>query len=223
MGNYHDTLLECKSNPQLLTKIDPRDIIKKTDSEFITCKDCVYYFQTHRSALFYDIVELSKKYPNEIFETRIWNVDADASVIRTIRYENGEVELLKTEPNYSYFASHIIKTMGKETFEKLINVAMIYIRKIDELYSIQDFDNELEQEAKDHISSFVTVRVENEEFRIDVTKRTYSSLEVVGYIKHASPAWELIEHEKIQKIRNKHPDEHIDHDSNSEEYEDLPF
>ena len=85
MGNYHDTLLECKSNRQLLQKIDPREIINKTASEFISCKDGIYYFQTNRGALHEDIVELSKRYPDEVFIARIWNIDFYDSEIRTIR------------------------------------------------------------------------------------------------------------------------------------------
>ena len=65
MANYYITKLVCKSNNQLLQKIDPRDIIKKRNSEFISCENGFYYFTTRNGTMHECIVELSKTYPTE--------------------------------------------------------------------------------------------------------------------------------------------------------------
>ena len=95
----YDTLLECKSNSQLLQTVDPRGIIQKTNSKFRTCKDGICYFQSYGLPINEDFTELSKKYPNEVFEARIC-VDEYGSEIKTIIYTYGEAVLIKIEPNY---------------------------------------------------------------------------------------------------------------------------
>jgi hypothetical protein len=45
--------------------------------------------------------------------------------------------------------------------------------------------------------SRTTIHVENEKFKIEATKRTYSLIEVKGYHKEVpEPSWKVIEEEK---------------------------
>lgn len=225
MGNYHDTLLECRSNNQLLQKIDPRDIIKKTESQFISCKDGVYYFQTHRGALHQDIVELSKEYPEEVFIARIWNVDWYESELRTVRYKSGKAKFIKIEPNYQYSVSHLEKIMGVDNFNKLMKIAMRYIEVCEKLERIPEVKDQIAQERKDKVFSHVTVNVEDEKFKINATRMTYSSIEVIGYVKEVPTklVWKLIEEEKRSYKRNDQKNEYGLEEAPEEEYSDLPF
>jgi hypothetical protein len=204
MSNYYDTLLECKSNSQLLQKIDPRDIIKKTSNKFISCKDGIYYFESTGGALHADIVELSKQFPNEVFQARIWNVDMDASELRTIVYKTGIPEIIKIEPNYGFHTAHLEKIMGRETIDRFMKIAMRYIKTYDNLVKTLEFDEAIIKEREDKIDSFTTIHVENEKFKIEATKRTYSLIEVKGYVKEISTSksiWREIKEDRnfIQK------------------------
>jgi hypothetical protein len=205
MATCYDTLLECKSNNQLLQKIDPRDIIKKTSNTFISCKDGIYYFESAGGALHDDIVELSKEYPDEVFEARIWNPDMYASELRTIAYKAGIPEVIKTEPNYGFHTAHLEKILGKETIGRFMEIAMRYIKAYDKLDNTPEFDEAIKKEREDKIYSFTTVHVENDKFRIEATQRTYSLIEVKGYVKEIStptPIWKEIKEERISN-RNK--------------------
>ena len=197
MATYYDTLLECKSNSQLLQKIDPRDIIKKTSNKFISCKDGIYYFESTGGALHADIIELSIEYPDEIFEARIWNLDMYASELRTIMYKAGIPEIIKIEPNYGFRTAHLEKIMGKETIDRFMKIAIRYLKTYDNLANTLEFDEVLKKEKEDKIDSFTTIHVENEKFKIEATKRTYSLIEVKGYHKEVpEPSWKEIEEEK---------------------------
>jgi len=226
MGNYYDTLLECKSDNQLLQKIDPRDIIKKSESQFISCKDGIYYFQTHRGALHSDIVELSKRYPDEIFIARIWNVDFYDSIIRALEYKNGDVTILSSKPNYSYFAGHLIKAMGKENFEKLMNVVMKYIESLENVKDDPEHQSQIAKSSDDKTFSHFSVSVEDDKYKLEATIRTTSYIHLVGYVKEIpiKPVWKLIEGKQYSNKRN---DKKCNNDGFAEvpesDYVELPF
>jgi len=224
MANYYNTLLECKSNKQLMQEIDPRDIIKKTNSEFITYKDGMYYFQTCNGVLHDDIVELSKTCPKEIFIAQIWNVDFYDSEVRTIRYKNGKSRITNIEPNYGYTASHIIKVMGKETFHSLMKVAMRYIRQYGVIRNTPEVEKEISKEKNDKINSNVTVHVENDKYKIDATLVGSSYIEVNGFVKRPSrPSWKLIEEQiGLNRGHDQQNEQNIT-ETNNEDYCDLPF
>jgi len=225
MGNYYDTLLECKSNKQLLQKIDPRDIIKTTNSQFISCKDGIYYFQTHRGPLDPDIVELSKKHPNEVFIARIWNVDFYCSELRTVKYRSGKSKFIKIEPNYNYNTSHLEKIMGIDNFNKLMKIAMRYIEACEKLERIPEVKGQIAHERKDKVFSHVTVNVEDEKFKIEATRMTYSSIYLMGYVKEVptKSVWKLIEEENLCNKNNKKQNEYNLEEKQNENYSDLPF
>jgi len=211
MSTYYDTLLECKSNNQLLQKIDPRDIIKKTSNTFISCKNGIYYFKSGGGALHEDIVELSKEYPDDVFEARIWNLDLYASELRTIVYKAGIPEIVKTEPNYGYQTAHIEKILGKETTDRFMEIAMRYIKAYDKVDNTPEFNEPLKKEREDKIYSCTTIIVENEKFKIEACRRNYSLIDVKAYAKE-TPKPEQIWRE-IKEIRSSK--------TNKEQLDDL--
>lgn len=203
MATYYDTLLECKSNNQLLQKIDPRDIIKKTSSTFISCKNGIYYFETNGGALHADIIELSKEYSDEVFEARIWNPDMYASELQTIVYKAGIPEIIKTEPNYGYYTAHLEKIMGKGTTDRFMEIAMRYIKAYDILEKSPEFIETLEKERGDGIDTYTTLTVENEKFKIEACRRNFSLVDVRGYSKEITKPTEIWREVKEDRSSNK--------------------
>jgi hypothetical protein len=134
-------------------------------------------------ALHADIIEISKEYPDEVFEARIWNPDMYASELRTIVYKAGIPEIVKTEPNYSYQTAHIEKILGKETTDRFIEIAMRYIKEYDKVGNTPEFNEARKMEREDKIYSYTTIIVENKKFKIEACRRDYSLIDVKGYVK----------------------------------------
>jgi hypothetical protein len=224
MANYYDTSLVCKSNNQLLKKMDPRDIIKNPNSEFITYKNGFYFFSSCNDTMHESILELSKTFPTEVFVTCTWNVDVYDSEIQTYEYKDGKSKCIKTEPNYGYCISHVEKIMGNETSNELMEVVMRYIKQYRAIEDSKRNKKIIQQELMKKIRSSTKIIVENKKFKIEATRVGSSFIEVEGYIKETpSPIWTKIEREK-----NRANDEDINDSlnvdaSNIEEYDDLPF
>ncbi len=224
MANDYNTGLVCKSNRQLLQKIDPRDIIKNPNSEFISCKKGVYYFSTCSGTMHESIVALSMTYPNEVFIAKYRDDDIHYdSVIQTFKYKSGKSILTKIKPDYWYCISHIEKTIGKQTIRRFMKVALKHIKKIDAINDTPNTKNNgLERRHK--IKSSVTINVENDDFKIEATKIGSSYIEVLGYVKEVpAPRWQLIEKEKTRIVRVNYEMDKCSIDSKTEEYDDLPF
>ena len=224
MANDYNTELVCKTNSQLIQKIDPRDIIKISNSEFISCKNGVYYFSTRSGTMHESIVELSKTYPNELFIVKYRKDDIYyGSEIQTFKYIDGFSKCTKVEPNYGYCISHIEKRIDKKTLRRFMKVALKQIKRIDAINDIPTAKkNGIERKHK--ISSTITINVEDEKYKIEATKIGSSFIEVKGFIKEApTPRWQLIEKEKNQIVRVVNPMDKIDDDVKDEDYDDLPF
>jgi len=223
MANLYNTKLVCTSNSKLLQKIDPDEIIKEPNSEFLYFENGAYYFTTRDGTMHESIVALSKKYLAEIFIAQFWNVEFYDSEIQTFKYIDGYSKCTKVEPNYGYCISHIEKIIGKKTVRRFMKVALKQIRRIDAINDIPTAKNN-RMERKHKISSSITINVEDEEFKIEATKIGSSFIEVNGFIKEApTPRWQLIEKEKNQIVRVVYPlDKSID-ETKDEEFADVPF
>ena len=223
MSYIYDTRLVCKSNSKLLQRIDPSEIIKDLSSEFISCKDGAYHFITRNRTMHGSIVELSNKYPEEIFIAQFWNVESYDSEIQTYKYIDGFSKCTKAEPNYMYCVSHIEKIIGKKTLRRFMKVVLKQIKRIDAINDTP-MTQKNGKKSKDKISSSITINVEDQDFKIEATKLGLSFIEVNGFIKEAaSPRWQLIEKEKNRIERITHQMDKNDNEANEEEYDNLPF
>jgi len=225
MANDYNTELVCKTNSQLLQKIDPRDIIKNRNSRFISCKNGVYYFTTRSGTMHENIVVLSMTYPMEVFIARYRDDDIYYdSEIQTIKYKSGKSKCTKIEPDYWYDISHIEKKIGKEPLEQLLKVAWRYIKRIDAMSDTPKTRKRTEQERKNKIKTSVAIIVENDDFKIEATKIGTSFVKFLGYVKEASaPRWQLIEKEKNLVVGKDQQDEKNDNELNDDDYIDLPL
>lgn len=219
MANLFTTTLVCKSNSKLLQKIDPNEIITEPNSEFLSCENGAYIFNTHDRTMHESIVALSERYPTEVFIAQFWNVEFYDSEIQTYKYIDGSSKCTKIEPNYGYCVSHIKKIMGKKTLRRFMKVAVKQIKRIDTINDIPTTKKN-RMERKHKISSSITINVEDEDYKIEATKIGSSFIEVNGFIKEApTPRWQLIEKEKNQIVRVVHKMDKSDY----EEYNDVPF
>lgn len=223
MSYIYDTRLVCKSNSKLLQRIDPSEIIKDLNSEFISCEDGAYHFITRNGTMHGSIVELSRNYPTEIFIAQFWNVESYDSEIQTYKYIDASSKCTKVEPNYGYCVAHIEKTIGKQTLRRFMKVALKQIKKIDSINDIPTTKNN-GMGRKHKISSSITINVENDDFKIEATKIGSSFIEVNGFIKEApAPRWQLIEKEKNRIARVVHQIDKNDDEAKDEKYDDVPF
>ncbi len=222
MSYIYNTRLVCKSNSKLLQKIDPDEIIKGINSEFLSCKKGAYHFITSNGTMHESIVALSKKYPTEAFIAQFCCVET-YDYIQTNKYIDGFSKCIKVEPNYGYCISHIGKIIGKKTLRRLMKVALKQIRRIDAINDIPTVKkNGIERKHK--ISSTITINVEDDDFKIEATKIGSSFIEVNGFIKEAlTPRWQLIEREKNLIVGKDKQDEKNDDEAKEEEYDNLPF
>jgi len=222
MSYIYNTRLVCKSNSKLLQKIDPDEIIKGINSEFLSCKKGAYHFITSNGTMHESIVALSKKYPTEAFIAQFCCVET-YDYIQTNKYIDGFSKCIKVEPNYGYCVAHIEKTIGKQTLRRFMKVALKQIKKIDSINDIPTTKNN-GMGRKHKISSSITINVENDDFKIEATKIGSSFIAVNGFIKEApAPRWQLIEKEKNQIVRIVHQMEKSDDEAKDEKYDDVPF
>ena len=225
MANDYNTELVCKSNSQLLQKIEPREIIKKPNSEFLTCKDGVYYFNTRSGTMHESIVELSNKYPNEVFIARYRDDDiCFDSEIDTYKYKSGKSKCTKIKPDYWYCISHIEKEIGKENRKRFMKIVLRHIKRIDAMSDTQKNKKAVKRERKNKIKSSVIINIENDDFKIEATKIGTSYIDVLGYIKEApTPRWQLIPKEKNWVVGKDQQDKKNDNGLNDDDYCDLPI
>jgi len=223
MANLYNTRLFCTSNSKQLQKIDPGEIIKEPNSEFLFGENGAYIFTTRDGTMHESIVALSKKYPTEIFIAQIWNVEFYDSEIQTYKYFAGSSKCTKVEPNYGYCISHIGKIIDKRTLRRFMKVAMKQIKRIDAINDIPTAKKN-RMERKHKISSTITINVEDQDFKIEATKIGSSFIEVNGFIKEAaSPSWQLIEKQKNRIARVTHQMDIGADEAEEEKYDNLPF
>ena len=223
MSYIYDTRLFCKSNSKLLQRIDPNQIIKGINSEFLSCKKRAYHFITSNGTMHESIVALSSNYPSEVFRAQFCCVEIHDSFIETFEYQDGHSKCTKVEPNYGYCVSHIEKIIGWKKTRRFMKVALKQIKRIDTINDTPSTKKK-RMERKHKISSSITINVEDEDFKIEATQIGSSFIEVNGFVKEAAtPRWQLIEKEKNRIARVVHQIDKNDDEAKDEKYDDVPF
>ena len=131
-----------------------------------------------------DIIELSKKYPNETFTGVTWN-DSDFynSVSDTIVYKNGHGKVIKVEPYYQFLYPVIDDEIYNKLVERFIEEVRLYIKRIDIIKedvddpvdgTVFDFLNDIEDD--NGFKSYYTITWENDQHKFTATKRLTSNI-----------------------------------------------
>jgi hypothetical protein len=225
MSYIYNTHLKCKSNRKLLLEIDPDEIIKDRNSEFVSSKKGAYNYITRNGTMHSSIVTLSSDYPTEVFIAQYYCLESGDAVIETYKYLNGFSKCIKTEPYYMYCLGRLERKMGKKTVKKFMKVVLKQFKKID---SIEEGHSKInEGEPGEHsINSSITISVEDKDFKIEAYRVGRSFIEVNGYTKtkkDSIPKWQVIEKEKNKVVKVSHKMEEGAHKTKRDEYEPLPF
>jgi hypothetical protein len=207
MANYYVTRLECLTNYELLKFIDPKKIIKTTNSKLSYSILDELVFESCNDALHDDILRLSEKFPSEIFLARYYDCpDYEESITECYRYEDGEHEFIGYEPKYTFNDhDHIIKVLGEEVTHKLWKRIRRYLLRLDQTKeSLLDGElhcDILEHHFDDCVTSNVTIHAEHENFKLSVDKIRNSELIFHGYQRDSETEdWkEILPESTIQK------------------------
>lgn len=200
MANLFNTRLECPTNKELLRIIDPNKIINKTRSEFRFSLVDELVFETRSCTMHEDIVDLSDKFPREIFMVRYYDLcsrlDSDSPGLY-VRYEKGKSTFLGYEPQYEWINhEQIIKDFGEEVFYRLHRRIRQYLLRLD--YTKKSIlTEELECDILEHhfdncVTSYATIYAEYENFKVSVDKTRNSELTFRGFRRN-SPSEEWVE------------------------------
>jgi len=199
MANYYMTSLECLTNCELLKFIDPKKIIRITDSELIYSNSFVMVFMSRRCPMHDDITLLSNKFPNEVFLASYWDAHGyDGTITSSFRYENGDNKFIGYRPNYTLIDDEFIeKEFGEDVYQRLLSRIRKYLRRLDRTTE-NLLDGELQCDILEHyydgsVSSYVTIHAEYENYKLSVDKFRNSELRFHGYKRTSvSEEWQEI-------------------------------
>jgi len=203
-----------------LQTIDPREIIKESPAEFITCKNGEYYFQSRGFPMHEDVHRLSKEYPEEEFMLKIWNVDALSAMLLTVIYKGGDNgEKIRIEPHFYYeFRSPRLKdVMGQERFYVFFKKISSFFEKLKGLYHEKWLESDEPNKAPKYDK--ISIQFEDDEFRVLATWDCFSCIVIEGFSKVSNQTlWKLIDGHS-NTLRNNNKTESI----KNEDIDDLPF
>jgi hypothetical protein len=220
MGNMLKTMVECKGNKDFFKNNPPSGITTKISSENVEHLDGGYSFYTSRGVPLDEIMNISRKFPDEVFLVEIYNIDLCDSVIRKFRIKAGNLKLKYEGPNYYFTGSDFQDLISKEVYLRYKATALRYISQLALIENNQDFVSQNRLDDRDKIRTNVTIRVEHGNLRLDFTKMAYSWIEVVGYVKVTpKPTWEVIEETRGPIAQINKQEECL----TGVDYEDLPF
>jgi len=212
MANYYVTRLECLTNYELLKFIDPKKIIKTTNSKLSYSILDELVFESRNDAMHDDILRLSEKFPSEVFLARYYDCpDYEESITECYRYEAGENEFIGYEPKYTFNDhDHIIKILGEEVTHKLWKRIRRYLFRLDQTKeSLLDGElhcDILEHHFDDCVTSSVTIHAECENFKLSVDKIRNSELIFHGYQRDSETEdWKEILPESTNEKNNDLP------------------
>lgn len=190
MANIYDSYVRCLTNPKLTTKIDPKEIIKKTPSQFRFKRFDELVYETKWCTMHNDIITLSEQYPNDVFMVRFVDVCVQLpEPVECVQYKNGESKFMGYEPNYKFSGhEHLFKVMGQETLLKLWFRIHEYLFRLDHTKeSLIDGEEYYVDMLEDHydncVSSTVTVHAEVEYFKLSVDKIKHAELIFRGFTR----------------------------------------
>jgi hypothetical protein len=209
MANLIDTRLECITNYELLKCIDPQKIIIKTNSRFQFSIGDELVFESRWMTMHEDILQLSIKFPNEVFLARYYFIYAECSEpALCVRYINGKHEFLGYEMDYDWGNyQDVLKEFGQDVFHRLWRRVRKYFFRLDETNE-NVVTGKVECDILEHhfdecVSSYVTVHAEYLNYKMSVDKNRRSKLHFRGYRRSSeSGDWEEINIPKSSEKEN---------------------
>ncbi len=192
MANIYDSYIRCTTNPDMLRLIDPEKIIQKTPSEFRFMHFDELVYETKWCTMHYDIISLSRQFPNDIFMVRYNDICVQYPVPREcFRYKDGKGKFIGYEHVYKCSDhDYLYDAMGKDTLLKLWFRVREYLFRLDHTKeSIIEGEEYYVDMLEDHydycISSTVSINAEVDNFKLSVDKITNAELIFKGYTRES--------------------------------------
>lgn len=155
------------------------------DSDLITSRlseDGVIHIESIRGLPRKEILNLSEKYPDVTFTTRYGFEDVGCSTLHTLEFTNGSVRECDLEPMYLFHANdeyNRYKEIMGDHFEHLLDKAVELFSRLDIVTVDEEGDSSI-------AFNEATISVEDEEYKMTLTKDLYS-IEEIKCFKKARP------------------------------------
>jgi len=221
MSYYSYTILEC-TNPELISSAST--FVKESNSKLLIIIDSKSHFVTRKDTMEREILELSKKHPEEIFNVEYHWDDDDYDRIRyTYEYKNGECKELGFKPGYLFvYPVNII--LNKEHYLAFQDHRSAFqdhvIKYLERVDLVKDKDgkykiNKLIYEKDLYgYKSYLTITYENDLYKWTATRKWVTWIEVT--FEKKEPLVDSMKNYEDKKIDNQI-------DNQDSDYSDLPF
>jgi hypothetical protein len=210
MSYWAYTILES-TNPELISS--ESTFVRESPSDLLKIQDGKSHFSTWENTMDDEIIELSKKYPEETFIAEChWANEYYDRIIYYFEYRNGKCRELGIKPGYMVFliAGNI---PSEEEYSAFRNHVLKYLKRLDIVkkedgeFIIDKLNNEKD---KNGYESFITIVYENDLYKWTAEKTG------ISYIRFS------VEKKKPKIPRIKELEDKMSIDENKE-YGDLPF
>jgi hypothetical protein len=210
MSYWAYTVLEC-TNPELISS--GSTFVNESHSELLTIHNGKSHFSTWKNTMDDEIIELSKKHPEETFTAEChWANEYYDRIIYYFEYRNGKCKDLGIKPGYMFFLI-TGEIPNKEESSAFINHVCKYLERLD-IVKKKDggfiIDKLNDEEDKNGYESYFTITYENDLYKWTAEKRGISYIRVTVEKKEPK-IYHLTEYE--DKMKN----------SENEDSGDFPF
>ena len=210
MSYWAYTVLEC-TNPELISS--GSTFVNESHSELLKIHDGKSHFSTWKNTMDDEIIELSKKHPEETFTAEChWANEFYDRIIYYFEYRNGKRKDLGIKPGYMFFliAGEI---PSKEEYSAFINHVCKYLERLDIVkekdghFTLDKLNN---KKDKHGYASYITITYENELYKWTASRKGITCIEV------------SIE-KKVPKTDSLKDNEYKTSIYENSEYDSLPF
>ena len=210
MSYWAYTVLEC-TNPELICS--GSTFVNESHSELLKIHDGKSHFSTWKNTMDDEIIELSKKHPEETFTAEChWANEYYNRIIYLFEYKNGKYKELERKPGYMFFLVDG-NIPSEEEYCAFKNHVLKYLERID---IVKKFDGDFiidklnNEKNKDGYESFIIIVYENDLYKWTAEKTGISYIRVS--VEKKEPKIDILE-----KIAEK------SRVNECEEYGDFPF
>jgi hypothetical protein len=178
MSYYAYTILEC-TNPKLISS--GSTFVNESHSELLKIHDGKSHFSTWKNTMDDEIIELSKKHPEETFTAEChWANEYYDRILYYFEYRNGKCRELGIKPGYMFFliAGNI---PSEEEYSAFRNHVCKYLKRLDIVkkkdgdFIIDKLNNEIDRNGYE---SYITIAYENDLYKWTAEKTGISYIRV---------------------------------------------
>ena len=171
------TVLES-TNPELIST--GSTFANETTSEFVRFYNNQAHFLTKKNTMDVELLQLSRKYPGEIFtaERQIHHAHIER-FIYCFEYQNGYCKEVSRKPGYLFFESES-EIPNMEEYSAFQDHVLQYLKRLDIINEEKGFmlDKLNNEKNRYGYESYITITYENEQYRWTAEKKGISHIHV---------------------------------------------